>query len=205
MCTRQRVVRRRRLTGSPPHRDVSRRGEGLPGSWAVLFMRAIVEHPAGYASLLAQLTQRSLWPSRHPARSASGKTRGFGAACPWPTRSHTYASPALLPRLSQGLLPARAGSPFAGRASHPLDDEQSFMKASPPPIPFDQPCLVALIFLYAARLEPQHGGGAGQRCLRPMPYLTLGSRAGTLRAWLITAVGHPQAEEPDPDATRLYL
>jgi hypothetical protein len=30
---------------------------------------------------------------------------------------------------------------------HPLDDEQSFMKASPPPIPFDQPCLVALNFL----------------------------------------------------------
>jgi len=27
---------------------------------------------------------------------------------------------------------------------HPLDDEQSFMKASPPPIPFDQSCLVAL-------------------------------------------------------------
>jgi hypothetical protein len=32
---------------------------------------------------------------------------------------------------------------------HPLDDEQSFMKASPPPIPFDQPCLVALHFLPA--------------------------------------------------------
>jgi hypothetical protein len=30
---------------------------------------------------------------------------------------------------------------------HPLDDAQSFMKASPPPIPFDQPCLVALICL----------------------------------------------------------
>jgi len=30
---------------------------------------------------------------------------------------------------------------------HPLDDKQSFMKASPPPIPFDQSCLVALNFL----------------------------------------------------------
>jgi len=45
------------------------------------------------------------------------------------------------------LLPARAGSPLAGRVSHPLDDVQSFMKVSPPPIPFDQPCLVALFFL----------------------------------------------------------
>jgi hypothetical protein len=49
------------------------------------------------------------------------------------------------------LLPARAGSPLAGRVSHPLDDEQSFMKASPPPIPFDQPCLVALHFLLCCR------------------------------------------------------
>ena len=50
---------------------------------------------------------------------------------------------------SQGLLPARAGSPLAGRVSHPLDDTQSFMKVSPPPIPFDQPCLVALMYLSA--------------------------------------------------------
>ena len=32
---------------------------------------------------------------------------------------------------------------------HPLGDKQSFMKASPPPIPFDQPSLVALNFLSA--------------------------------------------------------
>jgi hypothetical protein len=39
---------------------------------------------------------------------------------------------------------------------HPLDDTQSFMKASPPPIPFDQPCLVALHCLSAAvRLFPE--------------------------------------------------
>jgi hypothetical protein len=40
---------------------------------------------------------------------------------------------------------------LAGRVSHPLDDTQSFMKVSPPPIPFDQPCLVALNFLSAVR------------------------------------------------------
>jgi hypothetical protein len=47
-----------------------------------------------------------------------------------------------------GLLPAQAGSPFAGRDLHPLDDKQSFMKASPPPIPFDQQGLIALYCLF---------------------------------------------------------
>ena len=50
----QRAVRRRRVTGSPHNRSVSRRGEGLPGYGAVLFVRAMVEHPAGYHPLLAQ-------------------------------------------------------------------------------------------------------------------------------------------------------
>ena len=72
---------------------------------------------------------------------------GFGAAFPWPTCSHAYASPAVSPRPAQGLLPARAGSPLAGRDSHPLDNEQSFMEVSHPPIPFDPQGLVALFFL----------------------------------------------------------
>jgi len=61
--------------------------------------------------------------SRHPG------SIGFGAAVPRPARSHAYAS--LIPFLAsaQGLLPARAGSPLAGRISHPLDDERSFMKS----------------------------------------------------------------------------
>jgi len=58
---------------------------------------------------------------------------------------------------SQGLLPARAGSPLAGRVSHPLDDTQSFMKVSPPPIPFDQPCLVALFELIPMKLHMPTG------------------------------------------------
>jgi hypothetical protein len=52
----QRAVRRRRVTGSPQDRDVSRRGEGLPGYGTVLFIRAMVEHPAGDTPLLAQTT-----------------------------------------------------------------------------------------------------------------------------------------------------
>jgi hypothetical protein len=34
--------------------NASRRGEGLAGSWAVLCVRALVEHPAGYHPLLTQ-------------------------------------------------------------------------------------------------------------------------------------------------------
>ena len=42
------------------------------------------------------------------------------------------------------LATGRAGSPLAGRDSHPLDDKQNFMKASHPPIPIDPQGLVAL-------------------------------------------------------------
>jgi hypothetical protein len=52
-----------------------------------------------------------------------------------------------LPRPSPGSLPARAGSPLAGRDSHPLDDKRNFMESSHPPIPIDQQSLVALFFL----------------------------------------------------------
>src|SRR4029434_10001344 len=55
-CTRLRVVRRRRVTGSPRDRHVSRRGEGLPGDGAILFGRALVDHPAGYVPLFAHLS-----------------------------------------------------------------------------------------------------------------------------------------------------
>src|SRR5262249_22676438 len=49
-----------------------------------------------------------------------------------PTCSHAYASPTPLLGSSQGLLPAQAGSPLAGRVLHPLDDRRSFMKLSHP-------------------------------------------------------------------------
>jgi len=47
-CPCGRAARRRRITGSPQHRVSSRRGEDFPGYWAVLFVRAVVEPPAGY-------------------------------------------------------------------------------------------------------------------------------------------------------------
>jgi hypothetical protein len=82
--------------------------------------------------------------SRHP-----GRLEVSGPHTPWPARSHVYASPRPFLTPSQGLLPARAGSPLAGQDSHLLDDTQSFMESSHPPIPFDQHCLVALNFLSA--------------------------------------------------------
>jgi hypothetical protein len=48
------------------------------------------------------------------------------------------------------------GSPLARQDAHLLDDRQSFMEASHPPIPFDQPCLVALFFL-SSHLIPNYG------------------------------------------------
>src|SRR5439155_12020995 len=72
-------------------------------------------------------------------------------------RSRAYASPALFRRLSQGSLPTWAGSPLVGRDLHPLDDTQSFMKASPPPIPFDQQSLVALNYLSIQQLIDDAG------------------------------------------------
>jgi len=68
---------------------------------------------------------------------------GFGAAVPQPARSHAYASQTPSLGSAQGLLLTRVGSPLARQDSHLLDDRQSFMEASHPPFPFDQPCLVA--------------------------------------------------------------
>ena len=116
------VVRRRRVTGAPPDRDMSRRGEGLPGYGAVLFVRAMVEHPAGYGPLLAHNTGKPLLPSGKSGPWASGKVIGFGAACPM---AHTFAclriaeaisdAGARLATGSGGLTLGRAGFAPTGR------------------------------------------------------------------------------------------
>ena len=121
-CACKRVVRRRQLTGSPRSRNMSRRGEGLPGAWAVLFVRALVEHPAGYGPRLAHLTERLLWPSGKSAPWASGKMIGFGAACPM---ARTFACLRIAEAISGpvarlttgpgGLTLGRAGFAPAGR------------------------------------------------------------------------------------------
>ncbi len=126
-----------RCTGLSPRRD-----EGLPGAWAVLFVRAVVQDPAECNALLTHLggTCRGLQASQNPGHPGCDVS---GADSPRLTRSRAYASTTPSPRPLQGSLPTRAGSPLAGRASHPLDDLRSFKEASHPPFPFDQPCLVA--------------------------------------------------------------
>jgi|GEM_PF-3096956 len=117
------------------------------------FERTVVQHPAGHEPLLA-LTSRGEVHGETVVAFTQHRTLGirnaidFEATLPRPIRSRADASPTALPRPSQGSRPAWAGSPLAGRDSHPLDNTRSFMKASHPPIPFDRQCLVALKSLF---------------------------------------------------------
>ena len=140
--------------GSPAlrqDRDGSRRGEGLPGYGTVLFIRAMVERPAGDTPLLAQTTrmQRGVWPSGKTGPSASGKTRGFGAAYPMAhmfarlrIADHISGTVARLATGSGGLTLGRAGFAPAGR-------QTKFHEVIASSFPFDPHCLVALFFLYS--------------------------------------------------------
>jgi hypothetical protein len=115
-------------------RNLPRRDEDLPGYWAVLFVRAVVQHPAGYDPssplLLFEKTHgKAVVAFREDRTLGIRNDKAFEAATPRLTRSRAYASPASLPRPSQGSLPARAGSPLAGRVSHPLDSESKFHEA----------------------------------------------------------------------------
>ena len=96
-------------------------------------------------------TERPSSPSGNRGTLGIRNNETFEAATPRLTRSHAYASPASLPRPSPGSLPARAGSPLAGRDSHPLDDTSKFHRViAVPPFPFDQQSLVALFCLCSA-------------------------------------------------------
>ena len=98
-------------------------------------MRAVVQHPAGL-DLSSPLLLFEKIHGEAVIAFTQNRTLGirngiaFEAKYPRPTRSRAYASPIPLPRPSQGSLPARAGSPLAGRNSHPLDGKRSFMKSS---------------------------------------------------------------------------
>ena len=133
-----------------------RSDEDLPGYWAVLFMRAMVKHPAGYAACSPLLLVEEIHADGAIAFTKKNRTLGirnvmvFEAVPPWLTCSRAYASPVRLPEPSQGSLPAWTGSPLAGRVSHPLDDESKFHGViAIPPIPIDQQSLVALFCLCA--------------------------------------------------------
>ncbi len=121
----QRAVRRRRVSGSPLYRGVSRRGEGLPGYGTVLFVRAMVEHPAGYNPLLApknNVRRGLLLPSMKTStlgiredyrfRGRSPTARTF--AC-LRIAEHVSKNGARLATGSGGLTLGRAGFAPAGR------------------------------------------------------------------------------------------
>jgi hypothetical protein len=100
----------------------SRRGEGLPGYEAVLFVRAIVVHPAGYHSLLAHLRRESLLPSLYSGMLGIRKKLKFRGRSP---TARTFAclriaglvskTGARLATGSSGLTLGRAGFAPAGR------------------------------------------------------------------------------------------
>jgi hypothetical protein len=124
---------------------------GLPGSWIVLFLRAVVVHPAGCdLPSPTSLSRRPPSPSGRTKPWASETNTVFVAAFPRPTRSRTYASPVASPRPSQGSLPVGAALPFSGRVSHPLDDKPNFMSSSHLSLLSDQPFLVALFSLHSS-------------------------------------------------------
>jgi len=133
-----------------------------------------MQHPAGHDPSSPLLLFEKIYGEMAIA-FAKNRTLGtrkvivFEAKYPRPTRSRAYASPASLPRPSPGSLPARTGSPLAGRVSHPQDDVRNFMESiAIPPIPIDQQSLVALYVLLAppssASEEDDRRGFGRRRC-----------------------------------------
>jgi hypothetical protein len=111
--TRERAKRRRRVTGSPLHRVLPRRNEGLPGSWAVLFVRAVVDDPAGCAPPLAHDGEGAVAFRTLKSLGTRNVTISW-LHNPRPTRSRAYASPSALPHPSQGSLPTGRAHPWSG-------------------------------------------------------------------------------------------
>ena len=144
-CPRQPVQRRRLFYPRLPVRRLSPQGETRgsqvpgPSSSCVPWSKT----PPG-ATAPRPLSVRSPSSSSKAIPWTPGNLIISWLFHPRPTRSRTYASPNPLPSPAQGSLPARAGSPLAGRVSHPQDDKQGFMKSSHTPFLLDQPCLVAL-------------------------------------------------------------
>ena len=166
---------------SPWLREVSRktRASQVPGPssscvpWSKTPPGAVRSSPISHGTTAVAFRQNNTLGTR--------KDIVLEATHPRPTRSRAYASPAASPRPSQGSLPARAGSPLAGRVSHPLDDVRSFMETSQPPFPFDQPCLVALIRLPATTISSPASSTRGASS-KSWPARSSGSRATEPRA-----------------------
>ena len=120
-ATRGHAARRRRVVGSPRAGLFTRRSEGLPGFWAVLFVRAAVEDSAGCGPRLAQGAEAAV---AFKQSNTLGTRNGIAFVAAWPA-AHTLAClriaayvTARAARLATGLgglTPGRAGFAPAGR------------------------------------------------------------------------------------------
>jgi hypothetical protein len=144
-CARQRAVRRRRVTGSPRHRSFLR-GEARasqvarPSSSYVLWSNT----PPDTAPSSPNSRRGPLLPSQYFSTLGIRKAYRFRGRSP---TARTFACLRIADSISEAvarLATGWAGSPLAGRVSHPLDDEQNFMEDLRPPIPIDPQGLVAL-------------------------------------------------------------
>jgi len=133
------------------------RGEGraLPGSWAVLFVRAEVKHPAR-ALTSSPFLAGSIPPSTNRKAWAPGDC-DFGADYLRPTRLRTYASPAGLRPSAQGSLPTCRARLWSDGFRTRWTTNWISRSHRLPPVPPDQPCLVALEFrIFVSRDSRPH-------------------------------------------------
>jgi hypothetical protein len=125
----------------PVGRHFTRRRQGLPGYWVVLFIRAGDKHPARtLRDQPAASLRHRLRPTQrlgHPGLIFSGLTPPAHMFVCLRIAEAVVANGA---RLTTGL----SGCTLAGSVSHQLDDVLVFKESSLPPIPPGQHCLVAL-------------------------------------------------------------
>ena len=110
---------------------------GLPGSWIVRLLRAVVVHPAGCCLSLPSCGETAIAFGLFDILGTREKLV-FVAAYP---TAHTLARLRIAGRVTATgarLATGWAGSPFAGRVLHPLDDVPNFMRTIAPPIPFGE-------------------------------------------------------------------
>jgi hypothetical protein len=145
------------MTGSPSNRILPRKDKDLPGYWAVLFVRAVMQHPAGHDLSSPLLLFEKIYGE---VAIAFAKNRTLGIRDGYSFRGHLPTAHTLVclrfadlvtetvARLttgSSGLTPRRAGFAPAGRQT------KFHGVIAPPPIPIDQQSLVALKFLLSKR------------------------------------------------------
>ena len=120
-----------------------RKNEGIPGAWAILFVRAVVYDPAGCDHPSPVLGEVAV-AFRRVNTLGTRKHVSFVATYPRPTRSRAYASPNPLPSPAQGSLPAGRAHPSPGGFRTRWMTNKVSWGHRILHSPLDQPCLVAL-------------------------------------------------------------